>query len=483
MLEAPCEERQGSVPFGLLCAATIAHHHGHKVKIIDLVKEQLNDDALDKIISKYSPGLIGIGGITSGYKNCKDLIRFIKKKYKNIPIAIGGVITSVADLLLLKAGADFVVHGEAEISFPKLIKALENRDDISKVRGISFLREGEINRTENQPQIKNLDDIPMPEYSLLDMNKYLMEADDWVNAYFSHDRHEYAEMAIKLTEKKIFPIITSRGCTHKCIFCYRHQIGIRQHSVEYVVKMMKILNEKYNAGVFQINDELTTVNRKWIIEFCDTLIRENSGIYFIVLSARVDNVDADMLLDLKKAGCLMLNYGYESGSDTILKEIKKNVTREQALRAGLLTKKAGIKNVPEIIIGFPSESEITVAETMDFLRQLDTWPISVNTPIPFPETPLWKYGVDHNIIKNKEEFVLNYRRGLFVNFTKYPDKKILKLMRMVYYDTYLHWLKKRNYYKRYFFVLCKKIAAIYIAPLLPEKICAFFKKKVINFFK
>ena len=67
----------------------------------------------------------------------------------------------------------------------------------------------------------------------------------------------------------------------------------------------------------------------------------------------------------------MINYGYESGSNTILKEIRKGVTREQALQAGILTKKVGIKNIPEIIIGFPSETEETVTETIDFLKQLN----------------------------------------------------------------------------------------------------------------
>lgn len=481
MLEAPSKEGEGSIPFGLLCASTIAYHYGHNVKLIDLVKEQVGNDALEKVIKEFSPELIGIGGITAGYKNCKELIGVIKKKYNHIPIVIGGVITSVSDLLLQNAGADFIVHGEAEISFPNLIKALEKGDDISKVKGISFLKNGEMYYTESQPQIKNLDDIPMPEYSLIDMDKYLTPADDWVKTYFSHEKNEYEEMVTKLSGKYLFPIITARGCTHKCIFCYRHHVGLRQHSVNYIVRLMKFLHEKYNVGVFQINDELTTVKKKWVLEFCDTLIRENLGIFFIILSARVDNVDEEMIIKLKEAGCLMLNYGYESGSDTILKEIKKGVTRELALKAGLLTKKVGIKNIPEIIIGFPSETEETVEETIDFLKQLDTWPISVNTPIPFPETPLWQYGVDHKLIKDKEEFVLNYKRGFFVNFTKYPDEDVLKFVSKVYFDTKLHWLRNRKKYCLYIKCLFEKFILMNVKPVLPATFYSVLKKAYLKF--
>lgn len=476
MFQVPTKEEESSVPFGLLCASTIAYYHGHNVKLVDLVVEQLSNDDLVKLIREFSPGLIGVGGITAGYKSCKELIRVIKSNFRQLPVVVGGVITSVSDLLLGRANADFIVHGEAEISFPNLINAIEHGDDISKVKGISFLREGKIYRTEEQPQVQKLDEIPMPEYSLLDMSKYLEPAEQWVKTYFSCEINKYEEIIPKISGKYLFPIITARGCTHKCIFCYRHQDGIRQHSAKYVVDLMKLLNQKYNVGLFQINDELTTGKRAWVFEFCDILIKEQLNLYFIVLSARVSNVDEEMLTRLKQAGCLMINYGYESGSDIVLKEIKKGVTREQGLKAGLLTKKVGIKNIPEIIIGFPSETDETVEETIDFLKRLDTWPISIGTPIPFPETPLWDYAESHNLIGDKEEFVLGYARGKFINFTKFSDKKLLMLVSKVSKETQMHFLKNRKMHSQYMKVLFEKTMGIYVAPYLPPVIHKFLLK-------
>lgn len=477
MIEVPSREREGSVPFGLLYAASSAYRHGHNVKIIDLVKVNLSNDDLIEMIRDFSPGVIGMGGITSGYKRCKELIAHIKKHFSAIPIVVGGVIASVSDLLLTKASADYVVHGEGEITFPNLIKALEKKLDVTQVKGISFSVNGRIQRTAEQQQIQNLDDIPMPDYGLLKMDDYLDPIDRWASIYFKHDNEDYENILKILTGKRyMFPIITARGCTHKCIFCYRHHRGLRQHSVDYVLNMMRHLHDNYSVDVFQICDELTTGNKDWVRDFCNGIKKETLQVAIIILSARVDTVDEEILFMLKDINCLMINYGYESGSDIILKEIKKGVTREQALKAGLLTKKIGIKNVPEIIIGFPSETRETVEETIDFLKRLDVWPVSINTPIPFPETSLWNYAVEHNLIENKEEFVLSYKTGRFINFTQFSDRELLVLVSKAYYDPYLSWLKRRGQYRMYLNVLFKKLLVIYIKPLLSEHTFELLKK-------
>jgi len=239
---------------------------------------------------------------------------------------------------------------------------------------------------------------------------------------------------------------------------------------------MKCLKEKYGVGIFQINDELTTANRKWVEEFCETLGKEDLRIFFIILSSRVDNVDEDLLLKLKNAGCLMINYGYESGSEKILKEIRKGVDREQALKTALLTRKVGIKNVPEIIIGFPSETEGTVNETIDFLKRIDTYPVSINTPIPFPQTPLWDTAVEKGLITEKEEFVLNYRRAVFVNFTGMPDWKLKQLVYKTQFYVELNYLLNRRKYVEYVICFIKSVFFIHLRTLIPEPFIEALKK-------
>jgi len=243
-----------------------------------------------------------------------------------------------------------------------------------------------------------------------------------------------------------------------------------------VLSMMKHLHMEYGVDVFQINDELTTGNKAWIRDFCGGIKNENLKIAIIILSARVDTVDEEILTMLKEINCIMINYGYESGANKILREIRKGVTREQALEAGLLTKKIGIVNIPEIIIGFPSETRETVKETIDFLKQLDTWPISINTPIPFPETDLWNYAMENDLIDNKEEFVLSYKRARFFNFTQFSDRELLSLVSKVAVDPYLSWLRRRGHYHLYLKMLFVKFFTVYMRRLLPKHTMELMKK-------
>jgi len=90
MFQVPTKEGEGSVPFGLLCASTIAHYHGNNVKLVDLAEDRLSYTDLAKLIHEFSPKLIGIGGITAGYKSCKELIQVIKRDISQIPIVVGG---------------------------------------------------------------------------------------------------------------------------------------------------------------------------------------------------------------------------------------------------------------------------------------------------------------------------------------------------------------------------------------------------------
>ncbi|MDD5656549.1 MAG: radical SAM protein [Elusimicrobia bacterium] len=445
MVETPTAERDGSVPFGLLYAASAARRAGHDVRILDLVRDERGLDAISDAVAGFQPDIVGLGGITSSYKTCKDIVGRLKSLRPGLPVVAGGVIASIPRLLLERAGVDFVAHGEAERTFPELLAALAERRDPESVPGLSFLKDGKIVTSASRPQMPDLDEIPMPDFDLLDMPRYLQPIAPWLATYFPAQSGEFAEASERAPKTGfLLPIVTARGCTHRCIFCYRHHRGWRQNSVGYVVSMMKHLHQRYGVTLFQINDELTTARRSWVNEFCDTLRRERLGVAFIILSSRVDNVDEELLKNLRTAGCLMINYGYESGSDPILREIRKGVSREQALRAGLLTRQAGIKNIPEIIIGFPSETDQTVSETIEFLKRLDTWPISVNTPIPFPETPLWQTAVERGLIRDAEEFVLGYRRGRFVNFTAYPDATVRRWVTRVWTETRAHWLERRG---------------------------------------
>jgi radical SAM superfamily enzyme YgiQ (UPF0313 family) len=447
-LEMPSREKNSAPPYGVLYAAGAVMRSGYEAKIVDYCNKALSDVSLAREVDGYRPDIIAFGGITSSYRNLKNSAEFLKGRYPEIPLIAGGVISSIDELLLKRAKIDLVVLGEGESIIPLLLRHYNGELAIDNVPGIAYLEGFDIRRTPAQAQVAALDDIPVPPYELLDMEKYLYPSKDWIEHYYRFNDSQKSEIVRKMEKTPyMLAIMTSRGCTHRCIFCYRHMKGIRQHSVPYVIEHMKFLKKKYGVGLFQFCDELTTANRKWIFDLCDAIEREALDINFIVLSARVDTVDEEMLRRLKKAGCVMLNYGFESGSDIILKEIRKGVTREDNLRAARLVKKAGIKNVPEIMIGFPSETDETIADTISFLKDVSQYPFSVNYVLPFPKTPLWDYCIEKGMIKDEEEFILNYGEAAHfsINLTGLPDKKVKSWWTRVMHQTMRHmYLKNKD---------------------------------------
>jgi anaerobic magnesium-protoporphyrin IX monomethyl ester cyclase len=453
LIEAPSRDENDAPPFGLLYAGSVAFRLGHHVKIVDLANESPSLEQICSTIESFQPDMIGFGGITSSYRALKALSIPIKRFAPQIPLVVGGVIASIPELLLEKASVDIVVQGEAETIFPHLLNYLAKKCTIDKVPGISFKKGGLICRNPLPHQFEQMDDIPFPEYSLLNMDFYLTSAESWLRHY----RPDGSDRPLleRLSGKKLFPIISSRGCTHVCYFCYRHVRGLRQHSPAYTVRHMLYLHENFGVGLFQFNDELTTASKEWILEFCHLLMSSQMNILFIVLSARVDNVDEEMVIALKQAGCVMLNFGYETGSQQVMEQVRKGTTIAQAVTAGMLTKKHGLINIPEIIIGFPVETEETIGETIDFLKTLNTIPISVNYPLPFPKTMLWKYAIKMSLIDDEEAFILGYSNAsdLRVNLTAYPDSVV-----MVFFHYYL---TRRKYIKCIYYLVLYRLMEIH----------------------
>ena len=454
-IECPSREKNESLPFGLLYAASAFERLGNEVQIIDLSNEDWDFIKLCKGIDNYQPEIICFGGITPSYRRLKNISVPLKEKYKDIPFIVGGVISSIAELLIESAKIDIVVKGEAEIVFPSLLAAIKNKDSLNNIRGIVFKAGERIIVTTKPQQVDDLDTIPIPNYELVNMPTYLMPVEKWISQFFNEEEGRAIKVRLK-TANYILPIITARGCTHACVFCYRHMRGIRQHSVDYIVNHILYLKNKYGVGIFQINDELTTSNRQWVLDFCSKVIEQKLEIFFIVLSGRVDNVDEEMLTALKAAGCLMINYGYETGSVKIIKEIHKGVTIDQSLKTALLTKKMGLKNIPEIMIGFPGETPDTVKETISFLKAINTWPISMNFPLPFPQTPLWNEAKKKGLIPNDEEFILGYDNAsnFTLNLTDYPDNEVKSWFDNILYSVHLHYLFTHHKYKDWLIIKC-----------------------------
>ena len=440
-----------SIPFGLsYVAASLIKGNNHQVNILDINAHRHDVQEVIQKITSIKFDIIGIGGITTTYSYIKWLVLLLKERYPSIPIIVGGYVASVSEFLLKKVGVDIVVTGEGEVTMRKIVDAYEREGDIFSIDGIAYKVGNSIIYNKPENLIRPLDSIPIPAYHLLPMDKYLLNAED-DESYLSDKR---VKKFIK-QGKKLFGIMTGRGCFAKCTFCYRHIKGIRQHSVEYVIEHIKYLQEAYNVGLFTFHDDLFTLNRKWLNLFCEKLKEGNIDILFKIGGARVDTIDKEILKQLKDSGCVSISYGFESGSQKMLDIMNKHTTVEINKRAALMTKEAGLGTIPQIIIGMPGETNETIQETIEFLTECDYYDVSTNFATAFPGTKLYEDAKKKGLVKDEENYIMNLNENceFRLNFTEESDSVVQYWRYKVNNEVKKRYLKKHRYFGTMIFFL------------------------------
>ncbi|MCP4379077.1 MAG: B12-binding domain-containing radical SAM protein, partial [bacterium] len=360
----------------------------------------------------------------------KALSLAIKEAHPDVLQLVGGALCSTNNLLLTNTAVDVVFHGESEATLPAFVERLRNDAAWDDLDGISHCCNGQVVKNPPAEQITDLDEIPYPAYHLVDMDEYFPKDESFSEKFLSGHRTElehhglYDTVAQKLAGvRSLFPLVTARGCTHKCSFCYRHMSRYRRHSIGYVIGHLKYVIEKFGVRGVGFYDELFNGDMQWVFDFCAAL-RENDIQIAYKTSARADKVSKELLTEMSETGCFNLTYGHESGSDKILKEYRKGVTSQQNIDTTLLTRSCGIHPAVQLVIGSPGETRETIDQTVDFLKKVDARNCSINFLLPFPGAPIWKYVEDNNVIEDHEEYldrVAVRGGGPIVNLTQVSD--------------------------------------------------------------
>lgn len=403
-------------PSGLGYIARYISDAGHEVKVFDPEVECGDFDEHCEFIKKEKYDLLGISALINKYDYVRRLTEESKKYHPHSKVILGGNITGpIWELLLKKSKIDVAVFGEGEETVVETINALENGDGLKGVKGIAFNHKGKPFRTELRPPITNLDEIPFPAYEFFPMEKYLTTPGKLSRRGFG---------------KRDLSMITSRGCPYSCTFCYRPEWEkVRHRSVDNVLSEIRYLMDNYRMDAVTFNDELTLRSKKYAYKLCDVL--EKTGIYWGCVG-RVNIVDEKLLRRMYETGCKWITYGIESGSESILKEMKKNAKVEKAKKAVIWTKKAGIGTNPTFIIGYPSETRETVMESVDFMKETGLHPDSIFFATPYPGTELYNDAVKNGrITGDVEEYLYKIdgedAHSLLVNLTQMSDDKLLAL--------------------------------------------------------
>lgn len=352
-------------------------------KIIDIF-ESYND--IEKIIKDYKPDIVGISCFTTYRGSSFKLAKLVKEVNPKIKVVLGGPHATFMWEQIMKnfPFVDFIVMSEGEITTVELVKTLDKGLPLKNVKGIVFRDNGEIIKNEPRPFIENLDELPFPSYRDIDFKKYIMLVPPIV------------------TSKEVKAnIISSRGCYGKCTFCSTKVFwgNWRARSPKNVVDEIEWLYNDYGIKLFEFLDDIFTTNQKRVTEICKEIIKRNLKIKWNC-ETRVNNVSLELFQWMKRAGCCWIEFGVESGSEKILKNINKMITRDQIIRAFKLAKEAGIKRGIFLMVGNPEDSWETIKETEDLITEIKPDNVAVSVATIYPATQLYELAKEKGLIND-----------------------------------------------------------------------------------
>ncbi|MEW6409276.1 MAG: radical SAM protein [Nitrospirota bacterium] len=415
---------QPSLGLGWLAASIQKTHH---VSIIDCIKEDIKKaDWLEPYIKQYKPDVVGIQCYTFHLGFIKEVFDTIRRVDKSIIKIIGGPHPSAVPEETMRhflGDLDFVFAGESEIGLPRLLEKLDkgNGNDYSDVPGLVWCNKERI-IINDRAVVDDLDSLGFPAWDLIHPETY-PEAQH--GAFFKRF--------------PIAPIMITRGCPYLCTFCGAHLISgrrLRRRSADHVIKEIKMLYNDYGIREFHIVDDNFTINRDNAKEFLRKLIDLNIEISWATPNGvRMDTLDEEMLVLMKKSGLYLISLGIESGSDRVLKLMKKNITVERVRNCIKMIKNHGIDIAGFFIIGFPGETAEDIEKTVKFSLELDLIRANYFTYLPFPGTESYK-----QLESNGELDKVNWDRLYFMSAPYAPkgmDRKTLKkIQRMAFLRFY-----------------------------------------------
>lgn len=414
LLVNPACREPALIPLGLGYIASVLRRQGHNVKIMDLNAENKDLPAIEKELASIEYELIGIGGLTTTYGFVKKFSSISKKVKPEAKIIAGNMVSTAHPALLLQnSDVDICVIDEGELTIDELAHKIKNFPNLQDIDGIAFKRDDEIITTKPRRRIKDLDNIPFPAWDLFPMDRYLYNP-----IYNEHGRRSVNVSAV-------------RGCPFQCIYCSRPFGSLTiARSADSVISEVRALVERYRVEFIAFSDDLFITNRRWVMDLCDKLMNERMGVGWGT-SGRVNLVDMELLRKMRKAGCETLSYGFESGSQKILDNMKKAVTIEQAKKAIDMTRRAGIAVEGSFMIGMIGETEETVNETVDFIKKTGLTLHRFFYTTPYPGTPLYEIARKMGRIPCDEDKYVTSLGEMYstflVNLTQMKDEKLKTL--------------------------------------------------------
>jgi anaerobic magnesium-protoporphyrin IX monomethyl ester cyclase len=383
LIYPPCLETRftdqdhAQTPIGLYYLASLLISKGFQAGIINPYADNLDNDGIIDAVGEYQPALVGFSVFNANRWPALDLCGAVKKRFPDVVTVFGGVAATFMWKHFLSnfSDPDYIIRGEGEVPLELLADGLaKGKLEPGKVPGLAWRKNGRPVTNPAAQFIRNLDTLPDPSRHFT----------------FSH-------------------VVLSRGCPGECSFCASPRFWkrrIRYHSADYFVDQLVNLRRK-GVTYFNVSDDTFTLNTRLIREVCSKIIDSGIDVTWAAIS-RVDRVDDQTLGLMRRAGCIRISFGVESGSPRIRKKLNKGFSELDVVRAFELCKKNYILPRAYFIYASPGEDQESIGASLEMIRKIKPLGAVFYILHLFPGTALYdemaeKYGITDDIWLNRIE--------------------------------------------------------------------------------
>ncbi|MDX1972902.1 MAG: radical SAM protein [Candidatus Sumerlaeia bacterium] len=408
-------------PMDLALSAACAERVGSRCIIRDYPAERKTWEHFIRDVERFKPNAIVINSTTATLDGDLQTLYIAKEKLPNVLTMAKGetLVVNAISVLRDHPELDVILPNEAE----EAVEEIARGEAFSEIMGLHFrsdllARYGEpvastLKEPEGKAQVSEIKRKRLPP----ETPAAIREGAEAKSVFFTGKRNLQRDLdtlplpARHLLKNKIYVspetgnplsvIHGNRGCPAHCIYCPAGLLTdytVRFRKPENVLRELKQCVEQYGIREFLFHGDTFTINKKWLKELCDGIIREKLDIHW-GCNSRVDTMDDERAQMMKAAGCWVVAFGIEHGNQMMLDKMKKNATADQAREAVACCKRNGLRVHAFMVIGLPWETHETLAETYTFLRVLDPDFFDFNLATPLPGTELHEIALSEKLFE------------------------------------------------------------------------------------
>ncbi len=450
-------ESPKDISLGLAIISSILKKTGHQVRLIDTTFGITKKEIIQKV-KEFNPDIVGITAASNDLPNAIRISKIIKI-IKPIPIICGGYHATIAPEDIIKQDCfDIVAIGEAEYSMLEYINSIHKGKHDYYINNLWIKNKGEVIKNPIKDLNPDLDSLPFADRELFNYQKYID------------------------SNRGLATFITSKGCPYECTYCINKVLiekykgkgrYLRFRSINSILKEIKEVISRYNVKEIEFYDDTFTLDKKRLIEFTDRYPGE-IGIPFYI-NTRVNAVTKEDLFLLKKAGCIRVSIGIESGDTKIRNSVlKRNQTEDEIINTFKWAKEAGLKTYSFNMIGIPYEDKKEIQNTIELNRKINPDYVGVSIFNAFKGTQLYNLCLEKNWLTNKASS--SYFQSTNIKHPNFNLKELKKIRDEFGYQVY----RKTNKKRAYIDLIDKKLTKIPFYTKLRSRLIKQGIKKIIE---